>query len=228
MKASIAKKLERANGVRDFNRAHPSDDPSFVTTSTQLEERIVRAEVLLSQQRAARIAELAAIQRRDDIRSALQSHLLRHVVRYGELAAREKPELIGKFRLPAFSATHKSYLIAAKGMRADALANKELLVKLGLSEAILTAFVQAVDQFEQAIDEVRQSKVAHVGAGADLEVVTNEIFELIELLNTHNRFRFQDDAELLAAWDNIRTIPSVFSRKKKEPPPPEAKEPPAA
>lgn len=227
MKASIGKKLERATGVRDFNRAHPSDDPSFVTTSTQLEEKIVRAEVLVSQQRAGRIAELAAIQRRDDLRSALQSHLLRHVVRYGELAAREQPELIGRFRLPAFGATHKSYLIAAKAMRADALANKELLVKLGLSEAILTAFVQAVDQFEQVIDEIRQSRVAHVGAGVDLEAVTNEIFELIELLNTHNRFRFQDDAELLAAWDNIRTVPTVFSRKSKQPPP-EAKESPAA
>jgi hypothetical protein len=131
------------------------------------------------------------------------------VVHYDELAARERPEPIGEFRLPSFNATHEAYLVAAKARRSDALANKELLVQLGMSEKIFEAFLPAVDQFEAAWNEVRLGPVGHVGARAELEKITNEFLEQIEVLDTHNRFRFNDSPELRPAWASIRSVPAT-------------------
>ena len=232
MNTDVRKKLERIAGVRDFSRAHPSDDPSHVATLARLEELYQRAETLVAQQQTARTDELAGTSRRDELRDQLQSHLLRHVVRYGELVARDNPPLIGKFRLPSRRTNNKVYLVTARNIRALALANKEALLQAGLSDQVFTSFSEAVDQFEKASEAIRLGRVAHVGARAELETLTSELLDVIERLDTFNRFRFKESQELSAAWQSIRRVPALFKPKGKKPPSGEgsgqAKDAPAA
>ena len=221
MNADVRKKLERIAGVRDFSRAHPSDDPSHVATVARLEELYQRAETLVAQQQTGRADELAAHSRRDEIRDELQSHLLRHVVRYGELAARDNPALIGKFRLPSRRTNNKAYLVTARNHRTLALANMDALRQVGLSEQVFNSFSERVDEFEKASEFIRLGRVAHVGARAELETLTTELLEVIERLDTFNRFRFKENEELRAAWNSVRRVPALFRPKVKKPPPAE-------
>lgn len=214
--------------VLEFSRTNPSDDPSHATLLGRLEARLTRADSLAAQERSGRIAELAASSRRDELRRAMHFQLLRHLVRVGELAAKDNAELVGKFRLRMPNATHKSFLIAAKAMLADGLANKDLFVSLGLSASMLDELGKAVAQFEEATESQAVGKRSHVGARVDLEVVTGELLELVELLNTFNRFRFRNDAEQAAAWDNTRSVLGPFKAKTRATPPGTGEVPPPA
>ena len=136
----------------------------------------------------------------------MHRQLLRHLVRVGIAAARQEPDLVGRFRLRRSTATHKSFLLAAKAMHADGVANRELFVKLGLSAAMLDDLGKAIAQFDEVTQSGNNGRTDHIGARADLEAVAGDICDLVELLNTFNGYRFRNDAELASAWDSARDI----------------------
>ncbi len=220
MNADVRSKLEMATRALEFCRAHPSDDAGYLKQVENLEELLNRAEGLAARQRAGQIAEHAGAARRMELRDQLHDQLLRHLVRVGELAAKEHPELIGKFQLPSTNATNKTYLVAAKAMLAEGQANKDTLTKYGLSEAMLQDLAQAIQEFEATIESGSAGRESHVGARADLDAVAAELMRAVEVLNTFNRRRFRGDAELLAAWDAARLVIGPRTRRK----PPEATE----
>ncbi|MDZ4862981.1 MAG: hypothetical protein SGJ01_05990 [Gemmatimonadota bacterium] len=47
---------------------------------------------------------------------------------------------------------------------------------------------------------------AQVGARVELEVVVQEMMEVVKVLDGRNRFRFQNAAELLAAWESASNV----------------------
>jgi len=214
MNSDVRSKLEMATRAQEFCRAHPSDDAGYLKQVANLEELLQRAEALAAKQRAGQIAEHAGAARRMELREQLHTELLRHLVRVGELAAKEYPELIGKFQLPSTNATNKTYLVAAKAMLAEGQANKEKPAKYGLSDAMLVELGQAIQEFETTIESGSAGRESHVGARADLDAVAAELVRAVEVLNTFNRRRFRGDAELRAAWDVARTVIGPRTRRK--------------
>jgi hypothetical protein len=225
MNADVRRKIEMAARVREFSRAHPSDDPSYATMLGRLEDRLTRADALATQERAGLIAERAATARRNALRRRMHFQLLRHLVRVGEAAAKDAPALVGKFRLRSRSATHKAFVISAKAMLADGVANQDLFVSLGLSARMLDELGKAITQFEEVTQSGIGGRTGHIGARADLDAVAIDLLELVELLNTFNQFRFQDNPELAAAWESARMVLGPI-RSKPEAPPPEGTETP--
>lgn len=217
MRNAVQLKLDMVTRARDFNLAYPSDDPSFATTLGRIRERRERADVLVTKERDGLIRERAAVERRDEIRRVLHYQLLRHLVRAGEQAAKERPSLIGKFRLRATEATHAQYLVSAKAMLRDGLANRDVLIQCGLSAKMLEDLGEVTAQYEAAIADVSAGRQDHMGARVELENVTAELMELVELLNTFNRYRFRGDSELLTAWDSARNIRGPFGHGRKLP-----------
>ena len=61
--------------------------------------------------------------------------------------------------------------------------------------------------------------LAHVGARADLEAVTEDLMELVALLDGLNRYRFRNNAELTAAWESARNVVGPSQAKPVEPGP---------
>ncbi len=206
MNADVRRKLVMGARVREFSRTHASEDPSHATLLARLEDRLARADALATQQRAGLINERAATLRKEDLRRAMHFQLLRHLVRVGEAASRQEPGLLGKFRLRGNNATHKAFIVSAKAMLADGVANKELFVGFGLSAAMLDDLGRAIAQFDVVIQSGSIARTDHIGARAHLDALSVEITEVVELLNTFNRYRFRDDPELAAAWGSARDI----------------------
>ena len=217
MKAHVRRKLAMAVRVKNFNRANPSTDASYVVVAARLEELIPRADALALQERAGRLEERGATARREQLRREITG-LLRHLVRVAEVAAKERPELADQFKLPSATGPYKDFITGAKAMLAKATEERELFVRKGLGEKLLEELGQLVTQFEAATDSVHSGRRDHVGARADLGTVTDEIVEQVNLLDGLNRHRFRDDSERLAVWESARNIVGPFQAKPPTPP----------
>ena len=100
MNTVVRRTLETAARVREFLRAHPLEGTSYANALARFEELLVRAQGLVAQQREGTIVARAASARRQELRHALQFELLRHLVRVGVVAAKNRTELAKQFRLP--------------------------------------------------------------------------------------------------------------------------------
>jgi len=203
--------------VRHFTRAHPSEDSTYLKVVAALEERLARADTLAIQQRDGTLEQHGSIVRRQELRRLMQGELLPQLVRAGERAVSQRPELTGFFRLPLPNGPNKVFLTAAQAMYAKAVETKDLLVDLGMSAAMLDELGRSVAEFEKVTEAAHEGRRDHVGASADLKVVTDEIVGLVALLDGLNRFRFRDDAEVLAAWQSAADIVGPFRSKPAEP-----------
>jgi hypothetical protein len=80
-----------------------------------------------------------------------QAHLS-HLAQVAKVAARETPELTQKLVLRPGTTTYLAFRTAARGMAAEAQNQKDVLVKHGLAETVLENLVQALDQFDAAVE----------------------------------------------------------------------------
>ena len=206
MNSDIRRKLEMAARARDFSLAHPSPEPSYATILGRLEERITRAEALATQQRSGVLAVRASTARRKELRERLNQSLLKHLVRCGEAASKEQPELARRFQLPHLNVTQQTYLTAAHAMVAEAQAQKELFLRHGMATTLLEDLTAALTEYGDSVEQIHTGRRDHVGASADLKAVTGEVMDLVGLLDGLNRYRFRDDPEQRAAWDSAQNV----------------------
>lgn len=206
MKAQLRRRLEMAERVRDFLRAHRTDGVPEQAALARLEELVQRAEVLVGQQRAGVVASRAATEHRAQVRRALQGKLLRYLTAVGRVAARENAELGAQFRLPRTRGANQAFLGVARGMLEKATAQRALLVGRGMAEQLLDDLAAAITEFEQTLEATRAGRRDHVGASADLEAVLSEVSEQVRLLDGLVRYRFGDSEELMGAWASARSV----------------------
>jgi hypothetical protein len=211
MNATLRRRLERAERVRDFLRAHRTEGAE-ATALTRLEELLERAEVLTAQQRAGVVAARGSIEQRAEVRRALQDKLLRCLAGVGRVAARENVELGAQFRLPRTRSTNLAFVTLAQGMLEKATEHKDLLAKQGLAESVLTDLAAALQEFEQTLAATRAARLEHIGASGDLRAVVTEITEQVQLLDGLVRYRFGDDAELMTAWRSAKNVLGPFRK----------------
>lgn len=222
MNAQVRKKLDMAGRVRDFSRLHMSEDPSYAAVLTSFESRLARAEALATQQRAGRLTSRSATARRVEIRRTLHEKMLPYLVRVGQAVAKTSPEPGQRFEMPTARLTNAAYRTAARAMFDEATGARERFVAAGMTEAFLTDLGATLAEYDAAVEAARQARVAHVGARADLEVVTEELMELVALLDGLNRYRFRHNAELSAAWASARNVVASPQSPSQSQPGPEA------
>jgi hypothetical protein len=195
-----------AEGVLSFCKEHPYEDAGFGAVMARFEERVGRANQLVTQERAGRLASSAATKEKGDLRRELQGQLLSHLVRVSEVAAKERPELAERFRRAGKSVAGKVFLTTARAILADAQEFTELLVQHGMSATMFAELKVTLERLEAVTEASRKARRDHVGANADLGAVSRELLELVGLLDGLNRFRFRDQPELLAAWESARNV----------------------
>ena len=213
MNAQLRRRLETAARVRDFLRAHQMDGVGESLGLAKLEQLLERAENLATQQRTGTAAERSAVKERQAVRRVLQPQILGYLSVVGAVAASKDAELAEQFRMPPANATHQALLTMSRAILERATAQKELLVSLGMSEHVLDELATALGQYEQTVEATSAGRREHVGARADLETVASDISEQIRLLDKVVRYRFGDNAELMAAWDSARNVPGPFKTK---------------
>jgi hypothetical protein len=191
--------------VLEFSRLHPDTSPGYISAAARLQERLDRANHIARQQLDGVSEVRAATARKRDLRRMMKRGHLDHVISVAEIAAREDPELLQKFVFPQTS-SHLGFQTAASSIAAEAQSRKELLVKHGLSEDVLSALRVSLEQFDAALDQGAAGRMAHVGATAELVTVADEIVQVVKVMNGLNRLRFAADSELLAAWESASNV----------------------
>jgi hypothetical protein len=221
MNRQIRRKKEMAVRVRDFSHAHPSADPSFVSILGRLEEGINRLVALEGQQTGGFLSKHSSTVRRREVRRRLREGLLRHLVTIGQDAAAEQPQLLEMFRLPPHNITNSSFQNLSRKLLEQGVAQKELLVKHGLSDTLLDDLTGAVGEFDASVAETNGGLNNHVLAGAELRRVSDEITQLVAMMDGVNRYRFEREPQLLVAWESAKHVvtgPLTAEEKKSEPP----------
>ena len=218
MNAQIRRRLEMAARARDFLRAHQMDGVGQDLGLTKLEQLLEHAENLATQQRTGVAVERAAVKQRQELRRALQPRILGYLSAVGAVAATQNAEIGEQFRMPPATSTHQELLTMSRAILERATAQKELLVKLGMSEQVLDELATALGQYEDTLQATSAGRREHVGAGADLKAVATEITTQLRLLDKVVRYRFGDNAELMEAWESARNVAGPF-RSKDEPQP---------
>jgi len=227
MNRIVPRRLKMAVRVRDFSRAHPSADANYAPVLARLEDRISRMETLAKQQQGGYLATRSSAARRRGLRRRLHHELLRHLVTVAEVAAAEEPALAEKFRRPAGNGTNEAFRTLARQMLEQGQAQRELLAQHGLADRLLEDLTAAVDQFDALVAETNEGRRGHVGASAELDAVSDEVMQLVGMLDGLNRYRFAREAELLAAWESARHV-VVGPRQGKDEAPPAGEVKPAA
>jgi hypothetical protein len=201
MKTPTRRKLETGIRVLNFSRARPHPSAGYATALTQLEERLARAAQLAEQQRVGIGDVRTATQQKEKLRRMIRRSHLVHLARVAE-AATEMPELAQKFALPPRTTPYMAFRTAAGGMTAEAQSQKEVMVKHGLVDSVLDGLIEALAQFDQAVERGTTGRRAHVGASAELDVVADDVIHIVKVMDGHNRTRFAEDAESMAAWES--------------------------
>ena len=214
----LRRRLEMAERVRDFLRAHQTDGVGEGLGLATLEQLLQRAEALVQQQKAGFAMTRAATKHRREVRDAMLRKILRYVRVVGAVAAKQKGELSNQFPLPPQNASQKELLAAGRVTLEKATAQKDALVGLGMTPQVLEMLTAALDEFEQTLAATREGRREHAGASAELETIGAEISEQVRLLDGVVQFRFGDDAELMGAWASARNVLGPFKHKEQQPP----------
>jgi hypothetical protein len=217
MRAQLRRRLEMAERVRDFLRAHKTDGVGEGLGLAKLEELLSRAQVLAGQQRVGVAMTRQATKHRVEVRRALQSKILRYLRVVGRVAAKQNGELANQFPLPPSNASDKALVTAAQATLEKATAQKDVLVSLGMSPQVVDDLGKALGEFERTLEASREGRREHVGASADLEAIGAEIAEQVQLLDGVVQYRFGDDAELMGAWASARNVLGPFKPKEQGP-----------
>ncbi len=200
-------KLDMATSVRDFCAGHAYDNnPKYQVTLTGLSESLARARALESQERSGDIGATTATASKAALRQQLKEQPLKHLERMAEDASAEQPELAEKFRLPRRKLSHQVFLAAARTMAADAETFKDVFTSYGMPPTFLDDLKASLDQYDRVVNQKHAATSAHVGARAELRALLKAIMALVNRLDTLNRYRFQNDAEQLAAWESARNV----------------------
>jgi hypothetical protein len=110
----------------------------------------------------------------------------------------EEPELVGHFIYPPDATTYQAFLTAATSILAEAESRKDLLVKHGLAEEMLSGLRLALEQFQTAVDQRDAGRLAHVGASADLVAVSEQAVQVVKVMNGLVRVRVANQPDRLA------------------------------
>ena len=206
MRAKTRRKIEMGQRVLEFSRLHPDPSPGYAAAVTRLQERLARADQLAQQQVDGRAEMRVATRRKQEIRKLMMRAHLDHLASVAEIASVEEPALLQKFRFPPDATTYLAFRAAASSMAAEAESRKELLLRHGLSEDVLVGLKNSLDEFETALEQGAAGRLSRVGATAELDSVSDEIVQIVKVMNGLVRLRFAHQSELLAAWDSASNV----------------------
>jgi hypothetical protein len=206
MRALTRRQLEMGQRVLEFSRQHADPSPGYVAAAARLQERLERAQQLARQQVDGRSEVRTSTLRKAELRRLMLSAHLHHLASVARFAAVEEPEVLQKFDFPPDATTYLAFRTVAAGMVAEAESRKELLMKHGLSDEVLSNLKVVLDQFESEVEQGAAGRLAHVGATAELVTVAEEVVQMVKVMNALVRIRFANQPELLAAWESASNV----------------------
>ena len=206
MNTKIRRKLDMAARVREFVRSHVASELGYTPVLARLDELLGRAETILGRQHDGRVAARGARARRLVLRSTLHAQLVHYLVAVGSLAAKGKADVAASFHLPPTNTTNMAFITAVKSLLAAGESQKDLLVQAGMAPTLLEELGKMVADFEAASEAARTARRDHIEARTDLDVITAQLTEQVNLVDGLTRYRFGSDREVMAGWKAARAV----------------------
>jgi hypothetical protein len=190
----------------EFARLHQDTSPAFVAAVARLQERLARADDLDREFMDGRSAVHVATARKAELRRRILRVHLRHLSSVAQVASVEEPELARKFVIPRGTTTYRAFQTAASGLAAEAESRKELLLKHGLAEEVLSGLQVALDEFETAVEQGAAGRLTHIGATAELITVDEDVVQIVKVMTGLIHVRFASQPEVLVEWESASNI----------------------
>jgi hypothetical protein len=206
MRKLVGSRLEMGARALEFSRAHLVTSDGYTTALKQLEELLVRANQLAKEQERGTTEVRAATARKFELKRSIRRSQLVHLVRVAKRAAKDVPELAQKFDLPRLPFRNLAFRNVARTMLEEAQQQKELLVTHGLVAEMLDTLAQSLDEFDQAVEQGAEGRRVHIGAAANLMAISDEVVQIVQILDGYNRHRLAGDPNLRAAWAAARNV----------------------
>jgi hypothetical protein len=206
MNAKVRRSFDMGTAVRTFGRTHPVESPEFVLIMGDLEGALDRIVALDGQQRAGLLDRHAGAMEVRKLVATMRSVHLPHLAQAGQKAARTEHELGTTFRVKPAHDSLAGFQTAAATMVAEAKRHQEVLVKAGLSPAVLSDLEQTLAALGAAAEMGKAARASHIGASAEMKVLRQEVVRQVRLLDAVNRLAFRNSPELLAAWQAVSRV----------------------
>ncbi len=209
MRSYVRSSLEMFRRVRGFLFSHLSLEPGFPAMMARIEDQLARAQAIEAREGAGRSAARGARAHRQDLRRVLHTQLIRYLTAVGNVAAKNRTELTGRFLLPPTNAPNPIFLSRVRELLALAETQRELLVQMGMKEGLLEKVTGMVGEFEATIESMRAARLEHIGARVDLETLRLELVDTVKVVDGMVRYGFGDNPEIMAEWKAAKTAPAA-------------------
>lgn len=212
MNARIRRKLEMANRVFDFTRAHPVKAPGFAAVVERLTEQLGLARARGLEQEQGRIASRAATRHVATLRDQIHRRL-----QYLATVSRATPSLSQVLvvapnrRLPL-----ADYLVVARNSVSHAREREDEFVANGLSPTLLDEVDKLVDEIKETTSAFNKANMRRIGGVAGLKELAAKLSDTVRILDGIYRYHFGDDSDLMAEWDMVRALAPVPRSRPKE------------
>lgn len=206
MRAQDRRTLEHGKEALRFDDANPDSSPGAQVAREELRGLTTRGEQADARQRDGQLKVEAATADKRAHRQLLETSAVPHLAAAAERAAEEAPELLQKFAPLARASTDPAFRTAAGSMADEAARQKPVLEKHGLAEGALDGLTSGLAGYDTSLAEIADGKRDRVEATAEGRVIAREIRRVLRLMDGFNRYRFQHDAEKLAAWESASGI----------------------
>jgi len=191
--------------VKDFLKANPFGEAAADLVSAKFAEKVSRAQALLTQWEAGRVASKASTRHRGALRQAMKVPL-RHVSRIGKSVVADNPGAVGGFPRPAMGRGAEQFQASVRSIVQEVGEQKALFLQYGLAEESLEELTRMLGEFEQSVEDSNAGRRTHTGASAELRVVVRELTRMLRQLDGIALYRFRDQPELLGAWVSARNV----------------------
>jgi hypothetical protein len=195
--------------VVGFNDANPDTDPGNTQSASEAKVLVERMAVVAAAQRAGLLNKATGSAEKARLRHEILKGPVAHLAEVGKRAQRSKQPLGLTFRYKPGAQSYIAFLNTVRSMQAAAEANKEVLMKFGLSEAVLAQLGELLDRFDAAVALCDQGRTEHKGATQQLEEQAQELASIVRTMDARNRLRFQGNRQLLESWISASTVLGV-------------------
>ena len=206
MNSAVRRMVEMVARVVSWLDARPDTDAGPMVSAARLKEVQAEMEQVAALQRAGLIEVHTGAGEKRRLRREMLAGPIAHLSEVGGLAGREIPDLVNKLRYRPSGNSSLAHRTAARSLQAEAEANKEILSKHGLSEAVLEVYGQLLDQYDAAVKSGIEGRAKHTGATRRLEMLAMEAGQLVRSLDAHVRYRCKNDQQALGAWISASAV----------------------
>jgi len=199
--------------VREYGLAHPEYFPpkEFAVEQLDIIKEVVDG---LEQHTGAQAAGLSAAREGTVSKAAARAELLRDLQAISRTArpmARIFPGLSDKFRMP-YNQGDQALLAAARAFVTNAEPLKAEFIKRGLAADFLANLQADIEQLEEAIAHMAQSRDAHIEATATIDELIERGMNAVRELEPIMHNTLAHDPAKLAAWLSASHVASTRQR----------------